>query len=158
MKVWLAAVGAPQAAQISLVKALEASSRAAARPGPKVGMPPARRTSATPSASGASGPIITKSTSFSRAKAEHLVAVEDVERDAGRLLGDAGVAGRAPEPVAFRVLREGPGQRVLAAAAAEDEDVHGELHRVRGRLLGRVAGMRKARARGVRGRSGERAR
>ena len=55
---------------------------------------------------------------------EDLVAVEDVEGDAGRLLGDAGVAGGAPEPVALRVLREGPGQGVLAAAAAEDEDVH----------------------------------
>ena len=61
------------------------------------------------------------------AEGEDLLAVEDVERHAGRLLGDAGVAGRAPEPVAFRVLREGPGQRVLAAAAAEDEDVHGQL-------------------------------
>ena len=41
-----------------------------------------------------------------------------------RLLGDAGVARRAPEPVAFGVLRERPGQRVLAPAAAEDQDVH----------------------------------
>ena len=128
VKVWLAAVGAPQAAQISLVKAFDASSRAASRPAPKVGMPPARSTSATPSASGASGPTITKSMSFSRAKASDLVAVEDVERHAGRLLGDAGVARGAPEPVALGVLREGPGQRVLAAAAAEDEDVHGLLH------------------------------
>ena len=37
VKVWLAAVGAPQAAQISLAKALEASRRAASRPGPRVG-------------------------------------------------------------------------------------------------------------------------
>ena len=66
VNVWLAAVGAPQAAQTSLVKALDASSRAAARPGPKVGTPPARNTSATPSTSGASGPTITNPMSFSR--------------------------------------------------------------------------------------------
>ena len=89
------------------------------------------------------------------AEGEDLLAVEDVEGDAGRLLGDAGVAGGAPEAVAFRVLREGPGQGVLAAAAAEDEDVHGELHRVRGCLLGRVAGMRKARRAGSGGGRGK---
>ena len=63
------------------------------------------------------------------AEAGDLVAVEDVERDAGRLLGDAGVAGGAPEAVDLRVLGEGPGERMLAAAAAEDEDVHAPLHR-----------------------------
>ena len=73
------------------------------------------------------------------------VAVEDVERHAGRLLGDAGVAGGAPEPVDLRVLGECPRERMLAAAAAEDEDVHSPLRRDRGRLLEGVAEDRKLR-------------
>ncbi len=63
------AVGAPQASQISLVNALDASSRAAAAEGPKVRIPPARNASATPAAKGASGPTTTKSTAFSTANA-----------------------------------------------------------------------------------------
>ncbi len=72
VKVWPCAVGAPQAAQISLVKAFDASSRAASRPGPSVATPPARSTSATPSASGASGPTITKSMACARQNARTL--------------------------------------------------------------------------------------
>ena len=64
-----AAVGAPQASQISLVKALDASSRAAACDGPKAAIPAARSASATPAASGASGPITTRSIACSSQKA-----------------------------------------------------------------------------------------
>ncbi len=64
-----AAVGAPAASQISLVKLLEASSREAASDGPKTRIPASRSRSATPAASGASGPMITKSIAFSSTKA-----------------------------------------------------------------------------------------
>ncbi len=127
VKVWPAAVGAPQAAQISLVKAFDASSRAASRPGPE------RRDAAGAQDVGDAlgqrrlGADHDEVDVVLAGEGQHLVAVEDVERHAGRLLGDAGVAGRAPEPVALGVLREGPGQRMLAAAAAEDEDVHGRV-------------------------------
>src|SRR5262249_56957054 len=46
------------------------------------------------------------------------------ERDAGRDLGDAGVPRRAPHALHLRAPREPPGERVLAAAAADDEDAH----------------------------------
>src|SRR5947208_1550944 len=45
----------------SLANALEASMRAAAAPGPNAGMPAVRSASASPSASGASGPMMTPS-------------------------------------------------------------------------------------------------
>ena len=56
-----AAVGAPTASQISLVNAFDASSIAAAREGPKTRIPASRSASATPAASGASGPMTTRS-------------------------------------------------------------------------------------------------
>ena len=54
--------GAPAAAITSLAKAFDDSIRAAAADGPKVGTPAARKRSASPSASGSSGPITARST------------------------------------------------------------------------------------------------
>src|SRR5205085_1102544 len=51
--------------------------------------------------------------------------VGEVDRYAFGLLGDAGVARRAPEPGGERRARDLPGQRMLAPAGAEEEDVHG---------------------------------
>jgi hypothetical protein len=51
--------------------------------------------------------------------------VGEIERDAFRLLRDAGIAGRAIELVGERAGRHFPGQRMLAAAGTEDQDVHG---------------------------------
>src|SRR6056297_158976 len=62
------AVGTPAASQISFVKAFDTSSRAAAAEGPKTETPASRSLSATPAASGASGPTITRSIAFSSAK------------------------------------------------------------------------------------------
>ncbi len=64
VKLLLAAVGTPALAITSLAKALEASIRAPAAEGPKASRPAARIRSANPSASGASGPITTRSMSY----------------------------------------------------------------------------------------------
>ena len=78
-----------------------------------------------PAQSGTSGPTTTRSTFFSLAKSDHRRVVGDVERHAFGLLRDAGIAGRAIELVGERAGRHFPGQRVLASAGAENEDVHG---------------------------------
>ena len=57
----LRAVGTPAARITSLANALEPSIGAAAAEGPKHAMPAARRASAAPATSGASGPITTRS-------------------------------------------------------------------------------------------------
>jgi hypothetical protein len=46
------------------------------------------------------------------------------DRHAGGFLGDAGVAGRAEQLVAERGGGDGPAERVLAAAAADDQNLH----------------------------------
>src|SRR6056297_1742813 len=56
-----AAVGAPAASQIALVKCFEASSSAAACEGPNTKRPASRSRSLTPAASGASGPMMINS-------------------------------------------------------------------------------------------------
>src|SRR5262249_55311398 len=58
------------------------------------------------------------------AEGDHQLVVGDVERYAHRLLGDAGVARRAPQLVGERARGDLPGQRMLAAAGAEEKDVH----------------------------------
>ena len=57
----LAAVATPARAIISLAKAFDVSSRAAARLGPKTGTEAATSASATPAANGPSGPMTTRS-------------------------------------------------------------------------------------------------
>src|SRR2546429_269903 len=55
---------------------------------------------------------------------DHRRVVRDVERDAFGLARDAGIAGRAEQLVGQRARRDLPGERVLAPARAEKEDVH----------------------------------
>src|SRR5690606_8890503 len=59
------AVGTSAAASTSFIHALEPSSRAPSAPGPNTSRPCARRRSASPSTSGASGPITNRSASTS---------------------------------------------------------------------------------------------
>ena len=59
------------------------------------------------------------------AERDHRPVVGDIERHAFGLLRDAGIAGRAIELVGERARRHLPGQRMLASAGTEDEDVHG---------------------------------
>ena len=63
-----AAVGTPARAMTCLANFLEPSMRAAEASGPKHAIPAERTASATPSTSGASGPMTTRSMPFSRAK------------------------------------------------------------------------------------------
>jgi hypothetical protein len=70
---------------------------------------------------------------FARQKLHDLGVVGDVQRNRLRLARDAGVAGRAGEPVHQRTGGKLPGQRVLAPAGTEEEDVH------RGAALARAA-------------------
>ena len=63
------AVGTPALSMTSLAKALEPSSRAASADGPNTSMPSARRASATPATSGASGPTTTRSAPIVRVRA-----------------------------------------------------------------------------------------
>ncbi len=69
------AVGTPASASISFMKALEPSSRAPSAPGPKTSLPDDRSRSASPSTSGASGPITKRSASISSAGVSTLVIV-----------------------------------------------------------------------------------
>src|SRR5215831_14993642 len=58
------------------------------------------------------------------AERDHRRVVGDIERHQLAVAGDAGVARRAKEPLDQRTRRELPGERVLASAQAEEEDVH----------------------------------
>ena len=100
-----AAVGMPNSAQSSLVKAFEPSSCAAARRGPKALMPAAARSSTRPATSGASGPTTTRPIASVPAEGGDRGVVGDVERDVGPALRRAGIARRDEEPVAERTCR-----------------------------------------------------
>ena len=108
----------------SLVKPLEPSSCAAALLGPNALMPAAARSSTMPAQSGASGPTTTSAMSLRAAECDHRRMVGRIERDQFAFLRDAGIARRAVELVDQRARRDLPGQRMLAAAGTEQENVH----------------------------------
>src|SRR5262249_14557637 len=60
--------------------------------------------------------------------------IGEVERHQLAFPGDAGIAGSAIEPIDQRARRELPGERVLAPARAEEEDVHGMRSRTAGTI------------------------
>ena len=74
----------PQAAQRSLVKPFEPSSRAASRVGPKARIPAAFRSSTSPATSGASGPTTTRPIDSTAQKAA--TAAWSVTLRSGRLV------------------------------------------------------------------------
>ena len=124
VQTWAIAVGTPAAAITSLAKALDPSSSAAARDGPKQLMPRSRTASATPATSGASGPIDDEVGAELLGEGGDGVTVElvdVVQRGEGR---DAGVAGGGVDLLDGRVAGEGERERVLTAAGADDEDLH----------------------------------
>ncbi len=59
------------------------------------------------------------------AKRDHRPMIGEVEADAFGLPRDAGIARRAIEPVGERACRHFPGQRMLAPAGAQQQDIHG---------------------------------
>ena len=108
----------------SLVKPLEPSSRAAALVGPNALMPAASRSSTMPAHERRLRADHDEVDLVRLAERDHRRMVGDVERDAFGLARDAGIARRAIEPVGERACRHLPGQRVLAPAGAEEENVH----------------------------------
>ena len=123
-----AAIGAGRNIELrvhsALVKPLEPSSWAAALLGPNALMPAAVRSSTIPATSGVSGPTMTRSTLLALQKSITGGMVGDVERDAFGLVGDAGIARRAPQFGQQRRSGDLPRQSVFAAAGTEQEDVH----------------------------------
>ena len=115
----------PASAQSALVKPFDPSSCAAARDGPKAGMPAAARSSTMPGdqrrlrADHHEVDLV-----VARQKATTAAWSADVERDELGVLGDAGIARRREEPRQLRRLRELPGERMLAAARADEEHIH----------------------------------
>ena len=86
--------------------------------------PAARSASASPSTSGASGPMTTRSIREAPAEVEQRSTVVRPDGMAGSEPGDPGIAGGGVELAEERALRDPPRERVFAAAAADDEDVH----------------------------------
>ena len=124
MKVALAAVGTPAAAMTSLANAFDASSCAAAALGPTTARPSARSRSASPAASGASGPI------DDHVDAQHVGCVGDaidVVGGDGKVVGKgsrAGIAGRGMEHRIGVFAAEGVTERVLPPSATDDQNPH----------------------------------
>src|SRR5207244_1329018 len=103
VKVWLAAVAIRARRITSFANALDDSMRAAAALGPNTACPASRRASASPAASGPSGPTMVKSIWCSRAAATSSAVAP---ADSGRVVPS------------WAVLRVGPAAGVLAAQHA----------------------------------------
>ena len=109
----------------SLAKIFELSSRAAARVGPKTARPRRWSSSTRPSESGSSGPTTVRST------ARRGGEVGELARSRSTAIGTSsaslampGLPGAQISDLDARALRELPRHRVLAAAAADEEDFH----------------------------------
>ena len=61
---------------------------------------------------------------FARQKRDDGGMIGDIERDTFGFAGDAGIAGGAVKPVGQRACRHLPGQRMLAAAGAQQQNIH----------------------------------
>ena len=114
------AVGTPASASSSFMNALDPSSRAPSAPGPNTSRPAARSRSASPSTSGASGPMTNRSASISSGGVATLVMVWPSAVTAG----DPGVA-RGHHHVGGAAEHQGQG--VLAPARSD------HAHRARSR-------------------------
>ena len=129
----------------SLARTFEPSSSAAAALGPNAAMPASSSASTTPATSGASGPTTTRSTRARRRRGDDRVDVVGGDIEAAGVGGDPGVAGRAEQLRRVRRAGQRADDRVLAPAAADDEDLHAvgvrRSERV-GEVLGRDRGQR----------------
>ena len=118
------AVGTPCRAISSLANAFELSRRAAPAAGPNTRSPAARNRSARPRASGRSGPTTVRSTRSRTARARRSSIGVVPDRHAGGVAGDPRVPGRRQHRAEPRAPRHRPGQGVLAATAAHEQDLH----------------------------------
>ena len=100
--------------------------------GPKTAIPAASSASATPAPSGASGPTTTRSAASRPGQRHDGGGVQRVHGDAAhaRLLRDPRAPGRHDHLVDAGLAGQLPRERVLATAAAEDQDAggHGGRH------------------------------
>ena len=119
-----AAVGTPAAAMTSLAKALEPSSRAAARPtGRSTAIAAARTASATPATSGASGPTTTRSAPRSAASRATAAPSSGSTGSRSATAAMPGLPGRR-HGGDRGVAHQRRGQRVLAGAGPDHEYLH----------------------------------
>ena len=119
-------MGIENSAQRSLVKPFEPSSCAAAFDGPNTLILARGEIVGKPGHQRHLGSDHDKADVVLAQKRDDGGVVGDVERHALGHLGDAGVAGRAIELAQQGAARKGPGQRMLAAAGADEEYVHGQ--------------------------------
>ena len=119
-----AAVGTPAAAITSLANALEPSSSAARREGPKQLIPRSRTASATPATSGASGPMTTRSAPRETARAATAAPSIWSTSCSVAQLADPRVAGRGVHLADGGIAGEGQRESVLAPTGADDEGLH----------------------------------
>src|SRR3990170_2093900 len=111
----------PNSAHRSLVNPFEPSSCAAACFGPKHLIPAVVRSSTRPATSGASGPTTTRSIELSAQK--RMTAVWSATAR-GTHSATSAVPGRTVELGQQRAGTQLPGERVFAAAGADEEYVH----------------------------------
>ena len=79
-----------------------------------------------PRSSGSSGPTTVRSTASRRARSMQAVDVAGVDRRGPDRSRNPGIAGRADHLADGGFARQLPHERVLTAAAADDEDFHRE--------------------------------
>ena len=115
------AVGTPWRAISSFANALLVSSCAAARVGPKIGRPAAGKWSATPAASGASGPMTVRSTPSASARAS-TAAGSTASR--GRVRTSRAMPGLPGAQTTDAPPLERGRQGVFAGAGPDDEQLH----------------------------------
>ena len=109
-----------------MANAFDVSISAAARVGPKIGRPAARNRSTIPASSGASGPTMVRSTGALAGEAlEGARGRATLSGDALPELGDARIPGRGDQLEVGLFAGELPRERVLAPAAADEENAHG---------------------------------
>ena len=78
-----------------------------------------------PRSSGSSGPTIVRSIALALGECEQRVGIAGIDGDQfARPATMPAIARRADDCRRRRFARELPGQRVLAAAAADDQDLH----------------------------------
>ena len=118
------AVGMPLRCKSSFAKAFDPSRRAAEAVGPKTTTPRACSASASPPTSGSSGPTTTRSGRRWSTRLTICATSSIAARMALGQLRDAGVPGSRQQARHGGILREPPHERVLATAAADDEDLH----------------------------------
>ena len=118
------AVGTPWRAMNAFANALLDSRRAAAAVGPKSSRPSAAKRSATPRLSGSSGPTTVRSICSRSASSSERVRIGEIDGSGARERARSRVPGRADDLADVAIGGEPRDERVLARAAAENQNSH----------------------------------